>query len=120
MKLLNRSAFSLLPKQPFVDWVAQLEADADGLNQALSLEEHRREGTTYLIDEVSSEEDLNNALQQQWRQMFDNELAAWDEIGDHWPHELTFELFQQWFELKPQVMVIDLSPEPLLMASLDV
>ncbi len=119
MKLLNRSGYSLLPRQPFVDWVNGLEVDADGLNQTLSLEEHRREGTLYLIDEVANEEELLQAEQRHWRQMFENELSAWDEIGDHWPHDISLALFRQWFELKPQVMVFDLAARPLLLAPLE-
>ena len=56
MKLLNRSAFVVLPKPAIcVDWTNGLDVDADGLHQCLTLEEQRREGTVYLIDEVNSE-----------------------------------------------------------------
>ncbi len=119
MKLLNRSAFVVLPRQPFVDWSNGLDVDADGLNQQLSLEEQRREGTVYMIDEVNSEADFQQALQGQWRNIFQNELSAWDELGDFWPHELSFEKFQQWFDVYPQIMALDLSTQPLLMATLE-
>lgn len=119
MKLLNRSAFVVLPRQPFVDWSNGLDVDADGLNQQLSLEEQRREGTVYMIDEVNSEADFQQALQGQWRNIFQNELSAWDELGDFWPHELNFEKFQQWFDVYPQIMALDLSTQPLLMATLE-
>ena len=51
-------------------------------------------------------------------EMFENELAAWDEFGDHWPEPLSRERFLEWFELKPQLMAIDLSAEPLMLAPL--
>mgnify|MGYP003665295679 CR=1 FL=1 len=113
MKLLNRSAFVVLPKEPFANWTNSLDVDADGLHQCLSLEEQRREGTVYLIEEVNSEADFSQVLLQQWLHIFQNELSAWDELGDYWPHELTYELFKQWFDVYPQIMTIDLSAQPL-------
>lgn len=118
MKLLNRSAFSVLPRQPFVDWANALP-DSDELNDCLTLEEHRREGTVYLIGEVASESDLEQALAQSWPAIFENELAAWDEMADHWPEPRSFAQFQDWFEVAPQVMVIDLEPAPIMTAMLD-
>ncbi len=117
MKLLNRAALALLPRQPFVDWVNGL-AQGDSQLQVLSLEAHRAEGTLYLIDEVFSEADFGAAIERHWRQMFENELGAWDEFADDWPAGLTPELFNAWFELQPQLMAIDLSSQPLLLAPL--
>jgi len=119
MKLLNRSAFVVLPKQPFADWTNSLDVDADGLHQCLTLEEQRREGTVYLIDEVSSEGDFSKALEKNWQSIFHNELSAWDELGDHWPHEISFANFQAWFDVYPQIMALDLAAQPLMMANLD-
>lgn len=117
MKLLNRSAFVVLPKMPFVQWTHQLQGDE--LHEQISLEEQRREGTVYLIDEVATEEDFQQTLQQQWQMIFQNELSAWDEFGEQWPTELSYALFEAWFDVYPQVMALDLSSQPLLLASLD-
>ena len=119
MKLLNRSAFVVLPKQPFAEWTNGLDVEADGLHQSLTLEEHRREGTVYLIDEVDNEAEFQQALESNWQKIFINELSAWDELGDFWPRELSLSLFKQWFDVYPQVMALDLSQQPLLMASLE-
>lgn len=119
MKLLNRSAFSLLPKQAFVDWVNALPEDEQEPRPVLSLAEHRQEGSVYLIDEVDDENAFNTALGQMWRTMFENELTAWDEFGDYWPEPLTQELFQQWFELQPQLMTFDLASSALMTAKLE-
>lgn len=118
MKLLNRSAFSVLPRQPFADWVSRLPLD-DEFNQVLSLEEHRQEGTVYLIDEVEEEAGFVQALEAHWAAIFENELAAWDEFGDHWPEVRDQALFLSWFELKPQVLALDLSRQPLMTADLE-
>ena len=117
MKLINRSAFAILPLQSFVDWAnAQGE---DELNQPMSLAEHRAEGSVYLIEEFQSEEDVQHQLELHFAKIFENELAAWDEFGDNWPGNRSLELFSQWFEVQPQVMAVDLLKTPLLMAPLD-
>ena len=117
MKLLNRSAFVVLPKMPFVQWTHQLQGDE--LHAKIGLEEQRKEGTVYLIDEVACEDDLDKALQRNWQMIFENELSAWDEFGDQWPAELSATLFSDWFDVYPQVMALDLSESPLLLARLD-
>lgn len=116
MKLINRSAFAVLPKAPFVDWANQQQ---DELNQPMTLVEHRAEGNVYLTDEFASEADIEQQLAGQFDAIFVNELAAWDEFGDHWPAPRTLELFLDWFDVQPQVMAVDLSQQPLLMAALD-
>jgi len=119
MKLLNRAAFAVLPKQPFVDWANSLEQDDEGLNEQLSLAEHREEGTVYLIDEVEEQADFDSALAAHWGTIFENELAAWDEFGDQWPQDRNQQMFDDWFEVQPQVMAIDLAASTLMTASLN-
>lgn len=113
-KLLNRSALLLRPRQPLADWIARIAPE-----EALDLAELRAEGNVYLIDEAESESSFDEALEQHWRKMFENELTAWDEFSDDWPWPLTRELFDQWFEVEPQVMVFDISGEPLLRATMN-
>ncbi|WP_417224041.1 hypothetical protein [Amphritea sp.] len=115
MKLINRSGFAVLPRQPFVEWANQQQ---DELNQTMSLADHRAEGSVYLAEEFQSEEDITEQLAQHYGSIFENELAAWDEFGDHWPEQRTLALFHKWFEVIPQVMAVDLLQEPLLLAPL--
>ncbi|WP_428033471.1 hypothetical protein [Amphritea sp.] len=116
MKLINRSGFAVLPRQPFVDWANQQQ---DELNQTMTLAEHRAEGNVYLTEEFQSEADLSQQLSQYYEKIFINELAAWDEFGDHWPEGRSLELFLEWFEVMPQVMAVDLLDAPLLLAPLE-
>lgn len=112
MKLLNRSGLSIRPRQPFVDWLVGHTPDAP------SLDELRQEAMLYLIDEVEQEQDFIDAIDQHWETIFKNELEAWDEFGDHWPAELSPELFEQWFDLDVQLMAFDLSSNTLMRANL--
>lgn len=120
MKLINRSSFTLLPKQPFAEWVASLQGkvgDDEGY-ELLTLLQLREAGSIYLIDEVAQESDFTELLAQNWKPMFENELRAWDEFADYWPL-ITAEAFSLWFELQTNVMTFDLSSESLMTALLD-
>lgn len=118
MKLLNRSSLTLLAKAPFAEWVATLPVDEFGSSD-ISLGSLQKEGNVYLIGEVESEDDFRREIGQHWRSIFENELTAWDEMGDFWPSDLSLELFHQWFTVGHQLMVFDLTEETLLVAPLD-
>lgn len=119
MKLVNRSSFTLLAKQPFADWVASLEGKISSEEgyEKLSLVELREAGSVYLIDEVAQESDFITLLTQSWQLMFENELSAWDEFGDYWPL-ISRENFEQWFELQTNVMTFDLSADAIMTAAM--
>ncbi|RDE25253.1 hypothetical protein DV711_06800 [Motiliproteus coralliicola] len=123
MKLLNRSALLVLPRQPYLDWVNALPSEISELEQPLSLAALEVEGRVYLLDEAESDELdadqlLAEQLQHSWQSLLENELGAWDELGRHWPEPLSQQLLQEWFELKPLSLAFDAAAEPLMLASL--
>lgn len=120
MKLINRSSFTLLAKAPFADWVATLDGklDEQAGYELLTLAQLREAGSVYLIDEVAQEEDFTTTVQQNWRAMLENELAAWDEFGDYWP-DISQETFYSWFEIQTNVMTFDLSKVAIMTATME-
>ncbi len=118
MKLINRSALVVSPCQPYADWVNALDPEVSGLQETLSLADHRQEGRVYMIPEQPSDEEADPTAMN-WQSIFRNELSGWDEFGDHWPQPLTRELFDKWFSVEPQALVFDLAEQPLMVAALD-
>lgn len=116
MKLLNRSAITLRAKQPFYQWINGLALEEPG---PASLAELRREGNVYLLDEVDHPDDFQAQLQAHWVAIFENELSAWNEDGRHWPAARSLTLLTYWFDIDHQLMIFDVSPQPLLLAPLD-
>ncbi|HEY5717352.1 MAG TPA: hypothetical protein VIS52_02600 [Motiliproteus sp.] len=119
MKLINRSAIMVLPLQPYADWVNQLNPAISGLDHPMELESHRREGRVYLVDEQEDALALETVVPECWRQIFENELAAWDEFADSWPGGLSEILFREWFEIQPLLLAFDLGEDVLMTANLD-
>lgn len=116
MKLLNRSALMLQPRQPYLDWINALPGDVSELEQPLAAGELDAEGRVYLVDEF--EQGDGDLLASHWKQLLENELSAWDEFADHWPEPLNQSLLTQWFEIKPLPLAFDASTESLMTAQL--
>lgn len=118
MKLLNRIAISVTPLQPYADWVSQLPESVTEEPVPISLEEHQSENRVYLLEE--SDQELAELIENEecWVALFENELGAWDEFGDHWP-KLSLALFYQWFDLKLLPVVFDQANSTLMAAELN-
>ncbi|WP_445620827.1 hypothetical protein ACUN8C_02975 [Kushneria sp. Sum13] len=108
MKLVNRSALSVRPKQAFVDWINSLEA-TEGEDD-LTLEDAERESTIYLIPEMDTEDALRACLHERFADILENELSAWEENSRHWPdiNEVTFEFF---LRVEHSYLCVDLDEE---------
>nr|WP_246480503.1 hypothetical protein [Motiliproteus sediminis] len=109
----------VLPRQPYADWVNGLGPEVSGLDHPMELEAHRREGRVYLVDEQEDALALETAVPENWRQIFENELAAWDQFADAWPGSLSEALFRDWFETRELLLAFDLGSELLMTAELE-
>ncbi|MBL8696642.1 MAG: hypothetical protein JNJ88_21295 [Planctomycetes bacterium] len=58
-------------------------------------------------------DDLDLALAESWKRIFESELYAWHTDDNAWPRTRTRELFDEWFEVTLASTVEDLSPVEL-------
>ena len=105
MEFLNRSAISVSPKQPFVDWANALtpefpmEIDVPGTTH------------TYLTD--PDFEDTDKQIKKYYKQIFEEELGGiWTDEND-WPQKRNFKTFCEWFHFEISNWVQDLSRKDL-------
>lgn len=117
MKLLNRTAISLIPLQPYADWVNSLPDELTEFDGIPSLEDFQAESRVYLLDEIDEDIDSLFSDENTWKPILENELAAWDEFGDHW-FEITRENFGRCFAITLLPVVFDAAKEPLMRAEL--
>lgn len=99
--MLNRSALVVRPKQPFLDWAAQL--DDSGLAPLADGEQ-----TIYLIPEYDDDEDAVRILNRVFAEVFERELFAWHTDETAWPKGRNLALFQKWFDVEFHSIVEDL------------
>lgn len=104
MKLLNRAALTVIPKQPYVDWANT----PDDAGPKLDINSPYYEYSVYLVDEVVDGEDVDSILRRYYRQMFENAPMDWHVVQKDWPKKRDFRMFQEWCEVRVSSMVLDL------------
>ena len=103
MQMVNRNSFLVKPRQPYVDWInAQPEQDP------VSLAEIHQDCTVFLIPEMFNEEDAREYIQVFKLEIFAFELDSWYRDPAIWPQKRTPEMFDDWFELEYNSMIVDL------------
>jgi hypothetical protein len=99
--MLNRSTVMVRPKQPYLDWAAQV--DDSGV-----VPDPADERTVYLIPEYDDDDQAWELLEEIYPEIFENELYGWHTDEDAWPQERSFAMFQEWFEIELNSIVEDL------------
>ncbi|NLW05972.1 MAG: hypothetical protein GX029_12240 [Pseudomonadaceae bacterium] len=114
MKMLNRSAISVQLKQPFVDWINNLD---EGGDEQVNLDEVNLEATTYLIPELEDEDALEEFIDERYFELLENELLSWEDDENFWPADLDRALFNEFLDVKLSFMVFDLDEQAALLAT---
>lgn len=97
MKIVNRGFITVRPKQPFVDWANQQDAEFQiNLNA---------EPSVYLIEEDFFE--VDPIIESNYKAIFECELLAVSDNEDGFP-EIKMGVFKDWFSLEVGSTVIDL------------
>ena len=107
--IVNRTALTVIPKQPYIQWANSLDDDGPKLD----VNDPHYEPTVYLIDEAEGDAALNRALRRYSPRIFENELANWHLLREDWPQKRDLRTFKDWFEVKVSTVVLDLSKRSL-------
>lgn len=102
---INRNAFTVIPKKPFLDWKQNLEGNW--------FPSHETENTIYLLEEKESNEKIEAWLKKNFDKVFKKELEASFTDEKHWPKKRTYQMFREWFDISYQSMVYDLEDFPV-------
>ena len=109
MELINRSAIIVVPAQPFLDWLHQV----DPTSSHLTLADLRREPAIYLVAECESKDEALDGLRDGIRRIFEEQLDGWYRVPAAWPKELDLHTFLRWFECSFHSMIFDLGTDRL-------
>ena len=108
---VNRSVVVIKPKQPLFHWLNTLPFDQE--DAPLTLENLRQDCNALLVPPVEAFADSRDFIRPHWRDIFEAELADWDQDESVWPEKRTPNLFQQWFEVEIHSVLTDLVTAPL-------
>jgi len=83
MRVINRTAVSIVGAQPYIEWTQQHDSDA---NQGmLTVARAKPFGTTVLLPEFELEEDVQEWIEDNWSWLFEFQLDAWTADRAAWP-----------------------------------
>lgn len=97
----NRAVLIVRPKQPYVDWAAQL--DDSGV-----VPDSEGDETVYLIPEFESDTEAWEILEGLYAEVFARELECWCTDESAWPKNRSFAMFEEWFDIEYHSIVEDL------------
>lgn len=103
---LNRNAILVRPKQPFVDWLNETFHNEPSFPPPT-------EHNIYLVRDMINNEAVAAWVQQHWDDIFINELNDWHTDSARWPHERTYRMFREWFDIEIHSTVLDLEEFPI-------
>ena len=110
MNTINRSAVVVIPAQPFLDWLHEV----DPTSAALTLNDLRDEPTIYLLAEYDTAEEARHPLQSRCKEIFEEQLEGWFRVPTAWPTDRTFKACKLWFEYHFHSVLIDLCKRPII------
>ena len=122
MRLLNRTAITVVAAQPYVDWTrtrdtafrTSLSVDAGPRPTAsLSVTRTSNYGSAFLLPEFALEEDLQEWLEDNYAWIFEFQLAAWTDEESTWPAERDLKMFRKWFRIDIHSAVVDVADDDI-------
>lgn len=99
-------------KPPFLDWLVSI--DPSPLARK-TLNELRTDNEAFLIpdDIADNSEKASKWVDDNWRMFFGFILKRWVIDERQWPPSMTLDLFREWFDVRYQSMVWDISEVPM-------
>ncbi len=105
LQMLNRMAVILRPKAPLLAW---LKSIPDLQMGDMTLDELRSDDqTVFLLPDYDYLDDTRAHLKKIFKPLFEVELEGWWRNPDDYPENMTYEMFEEWFDVELNSMVVD-------------
>jgi hypothetical protein len=111
MRVINRTAVTITGAQPYVDWTNSHDADVN--KGQLTVARARPYGTAFLLPEVEFETDVQEWIEDNFKELFEFQLAAWTDDESTWPTSRTIATFRDWFRLDISSVVVDVADDDI-------
>ena len=109
MKYVNRSAIVVKYKTPFLEWI---NSNKKALIK-LSFNRVNQDNIVYLIEEYDDLCHLEEIVKSQYKSIFKDVLKGWFKDRSKWPENMSWKLFNEWFEINALSRVKDFETIPL-------
>jgi hypothetical protein len=105
MRVVNRTAVSIVGARPYVEWTERTDADIN--KGTLTVARSQLYGTAFLLPEFELEEDVREWVEENAGWLFEFQLSAWTEDESLWPAERDLKRFREWFRVDIHNVVVD-------------
>jgi hypothetical protein len=107
--MLNRSAIVIRHKQPFVDWINNVEPEP---GCEVTLEIANEDTTVYLL-EVNEKLDFEKWLNSNHAAVFEELLHEWYIESSLWPAKRSLKMLKEWCSFEFHSVVHDTGGDPM-------
>ncbi len=111
MRVLNRTAVTIVGAEPYLAWTRQRDADAN--RGMLTVSRARTYGSAFLLPELELEEDLQEWVEDNAPWLFEFQLAAWTDDESMWPANRDLQTFREWFRIDIHNVVVDVGNDDI-------
>ena len=111
MRVINRTAVTIVGVKPYVEWTQRCDADVN--KGVLSVARTVLYGTAYLLPELDHEEDLREWVEDNYVSLFEWQLSTWTEDESLWPPVRDLKTFKAWFRVEIQATVVDVADDDI-------
>jgi hypothetical protein len=111
MRVINRTAVTIIGGQPYLDWIRRTDADVN--RGTLTVARARTYGSAYLLPELDLEEDIQEWVEDNMAWLFEFQLSAWTEDESTWPISRDLKMFRLWFRIDIHNVVIDIGEDEI-------
>lgn len=107
MRLINRTAISIVGAKPYVDWTRRTDSSVD--RSPVVVARATPYGTAVLLPELELEEDVQEWVEENAEWLFELQLSAWTDDEAAWPVPRDLKTFKEWFRVDIHNMVVDVA-----------
>ena len=111
MRVVNRTAVTIIGAKPYLDWMR--DTDADFNKGAITVPRVKAYGSAFLLPEFELEEDLREWVEDNVTWLFEFQLAAWTEVESTWPATRDLRTFKEWFTVDIHSVVVDIGDDDI-------
>lgn len=111
MRVVNRTAVTVVGAKPFIDWT--LRTDADANRGAVTVARAKTFGSAFLLPELELEEDVEEWIEENAGWIFEFQLASWTDDEAAWPSTRDLKTFRDWFRVDIHSIVVDVADDDI-------
>src|SRR5438105_5689874 len=111
MRVINRTAISIVGARPYVEWTERTDADFN--KGTLTVARTQQYGTAILLPELELEDDVLEWIEENALWLFEFQLSSWTEDESLWPEARDLTLFREWFRVDIHNVVVDVGDDDI-------